>query len=91
MAFASSFPQSNGILDPTDPEHDPVSVYFEKQGDDSLFRVVACYKFTREELDEINRTGRVWISFKTAPVPVFSLDGISPFKEKFDEVSGEHA
>lgn len=43
--------------------------------------VVSCYKPTKEELEEINKTGRIWLVIMGATMPPAALMGVSPFKE----------
>jgi len=78
-----AFDNENVVLNPPrEPafrDVEPLPVY---QGPDSdgMEVTIACFKMSREELDEINRTGRVWIILRGEVVPIFTLDGVSPFK-----------
>jgi hypothetical protein len=40
--------------------------------------VVSCWKVTREELDEINRTGRLWLMIVGNTMPPAVITGIKP-------------
>lgn len=40
--------------------------------------VVSCWKLTREELEEVNRTGKIWLTVLGASMPPVILDGIKP-------------
>lgn len=42
-------------------------------------RVVSCWKPTRAEIDEIARTGRVWVQVLGDTMPPMSVEGVSPF------------
>lgn len=41
--------------------------------------VISCWKMTREELEEINRTGRVWLLVWGHTMPPAALAGMKPF------------
>ncbi len=41
--------------------------------------VISCWKMTREELDEVNKTGRVWLMVWGVTMPPACLCGIRPF------------
>ena len=41
--------------------------------------VVSCWKVTQEELDEIRRTGRVWLIVHGQTMPPVSLSGLLPW------------
>jgi hypothetical protein len=41
--------------------------------------VVSCWKLTQKELEEINRTGRVWLLVYGQTMPPVALDGSKPF------------
>ena len=41
--------------------------------------VISCWKMTREELEEVNRTGRVWLLIWGQTMPPAALAGIKPF------------
>lgn len=58
----TSFAESNGTLDPPRGMEDccdPLAVAYGKLNEMPV--VVSCWKLTKEELEEINRTGRVWL------------------------------
>lgn len=40
--------------------------------------VVSCWKLTRQELDEVNRTGRVWLIVLGRTMPPVAIDGVKP-------------
>lgn len=42
--------------------------------------IFECWEFTKEDLEEVNRTGRIWISLMMRGVPPVSLQVESPFK-----------
>lgn len=42
--------------------------------------IVSCWKLTKEELEEINRTGRVWLMVLSNGMPPVALSGLYPFE-----------
>lgn len=78
----TSFAESNGVLDAPkgmEAECDPLSVAFAQMG--SMPCVVSCWKLTTEELETINRTGRVWLLIAGQTMPPVVLQTEKPFKE----------
>ena len=47
--------------------------------------VVSCWKLTKEELEEVKRTGRVWLTVLGVTMQPAVIEGISPFKEVGDK------
>jgi len=74
------FAESNAVLSrPPDMEDcDALSVL---RGQDLQNRpvVVSCWKVTAEELEEIKRTGRVWLLLWGPSMPPATVSGIKPF------------
>lgn len=87
MAFPTSFDESNAVLGRpdgvTDEQCGPLSIAYARQPD-GIPNVVSCWKLTREELDEINRTGRVWIGVLGEGMPAIWVSGVSPFVPQLD-------
>ncbi len=84
MAFPTSFDESNAVLSkPPDMTHEECeSLSVCKTIDaDSTPVVISCWKLTREELEEINRTGRVWLGILGETMPPAWIAGQSPFSE----------
>ena len=81
MAFPADFPESNNVLGaPGDmgiEECEPLSVAHAFQDNHPL--VISCWKLTREELDEVNRTGRVWLGIFGQTMPPAWVSGQRPF------------
>lgn len=82
MGVATSFDESNHHLGPpkgvSEDECYTLSTW---QGPlDGQPVVVSCWKFTAEELAEINRTGRVWLMIWGATMPPACVLGTSPFQ-----------
>lgn len=83
MAFAAGFQQENDVLAA------PVGVSSEDVQALSICRtslpddtpvVISCWKLTQEELDEINRTGRVWLVLWGRSMPPAYVAGCNPFE-----------
>ena len=48
--------------------------------------VVSCWKPTKEEMEEIQRTGRVYLAVMGPVMPPVVVDGFNPI-ERFDDVN----
>lgn len=74
----SNFDESNGSLDPpkgvSPDECHPLYVFRDGR------HVVSCWRVTQDELDEINRTGRVWLTIWGPTMPPALPSGTYPFK-----------
>jgi hypothetical protein len=83
MAYPSSFDESNHVLSRpmsmTDEECVPLSV-LQTETEDGHPVTVSCWKLTEEELQEINRTGRVWLMVCGDSIPPVAVCGQKPFK-----------
>lgn len=81
MAFPSSFEESNGVLNvPAGMSEDdctPLSVCH-ATGPGGMPMVVSLWKFTAEELEEVKRTGRVWLGIVGATMPPAFVSGFKP-------------
>lgn len=82
MMFPASFDESNHVLGkPEDMSHEDcacLAVFIGEQPN-NLPVVVSCWKPTAEELEEINRTGRVWLGIIGHTMPPAWLSGHNPF------------
>lgn len=80
---AASFDEANIVLsrppDMTADECTPLSVWRGVTENDAPI-VISCWKVTAEELEEIKKTGRVWLTVVGYTMPPVSLAGTSPFK-----------
>lgn len=83
----TSFPESNHVFDkPSDMSRDhcdALSVWV-GQVDDGEFQsdvIISCWKPTAEELEEINRTGRVWCWHYGSGLQPHCITGTNPFKQ----------
>lgn len=86
--FPTGFDEENGVL------HPPPGVDIEEVQMLSVWRggikdietgklspvVISCWKPTKEELEEINKTGRVWLYIWGETMPPASVGGQNPFK-----------
>lgn len=82
MAVLSSFSEANAVLDkPPDMTYEQCEAasVLRTQQTDGMPVVVSCWKLTREELDEINRTGRVWLGVCGVTMPPSWVSGVKPF------------
>lgn len=82
MAFPSSFDESDEILSaPPGMESrvEPLSVLRTIDGDGKTPSVISCWKLTKEELDEVNRTGRIWVGVAGITMPHIWISGQNPF------------
>lgn len=91
----SSFDESNGIADTPaglKPETvEPLAVYRGLQPTIGMAPqpiIISCWKPTQAELDEIARTGRVWVGMMGHRMPPTWVSGDSPF-EGLEEAADE--
>ena len=47
--------------------------------------VVSCWKLTKEEMEEVKRTGRIWLAVTGMSMPPVWLDGFNPFQKQPSE------
>ncbi len=86
MAEACSFDESNLVLSAPEGLESRVSALSVYKGLDSGFStVVSCWKFTQQELDNINKTGRVFIGVMGETMPPIWVDGNHPFKQESND------
>jgi len=78
----TNFDESNKFLDkPQDMSYDDCSVLNVWQGltiDSEQPCTVSCWKVTQEELEEINKTGRVWLMVFGGGMPPVMVCGLKP-------------
>ena len=81
-----AFDEENCVLHPHPPEDmsvddcEVLSVY-RKLYPEGGGLVVSCWKPTKEEMEEIVKTGRVWLTISGSTMPPAYVSGISPWKE----------
>lgn len=82
MAEPASFDESDDYLDRppcmTDEQCSPLAIA-RASDSDGLPVIISCWKLTQEELDEINRTGRVWLGIYGHSMPPAWVLGKKPF------------
>ncbi len=80
--IATSFDESNVVLGRpegmSDDECSCLSV-LRTETDGGTPVVVSCWKLTADELQEIIRTGRVWLTVCGQTMPPVTVDGKRPF------------
>lgn len=83
MAFPSSFDESNATLSPPDgmTEDEVQSLAIARVYDhiNNTPVVISCWKLTKEELEEVNRTGRIWLGICGVTMPPAWILGQKPF------------
>ena len=79
----TSFPESNGYFDKPDgmsrDDCDALSTFTYLDPHLKIPVIISCWKPTKEELEEINRTGRVWAYHYGAGLQPHSIGGHNPF------------
>jgi len=78
----TSFTESNCVLDkPDGTTYDECQVLSVWRGTsiDGVPLVISCWKLTKEELAEINETGRVWLTILGETMPPAAVEVKSPF------------
>lgn len=84
MGVPCDFDESNVVLSkPAGLTHDqcqPLCAMRARKPDGTPF-LVSCWKLTAEELAEINRTGRVWLSIMGHTMPPACVTGDKPFED----------
>jgi hypothetical protein len=82
MAVPASFDESNAVLgrppDMTDEQCGPLSIA-RATDTEGLPLVISCWKLTQAELDEVNRTGRIWLGIVGITMPPAWIAGNNPF------------
>ena len=81
--IAANFEESNLYFDkPEDmsyEECEALSVWAGHAADGQPL-IISCWKPTKEELEEINKTGRIWCFHYGTDLQPHALSGINPFK-----------
>ena len=81
--IATSFDEANAVLSKpaamSDDDCACLSVLRSIQPN-NIPIVLSCWKLTKEELEEIQRTGRVWLTVVGSTMPPVALDGICPIQ-----------
>lgn len=80
--FATAFDEETNVLGPPEgmTEEDVYSLsVWQGKDEDGQSRVISCWKLTKEELEIINKTGRVWLHVLGDTMPPVALEVASPF------------
>lgn len=78
----TSFPEETGFLDsPPGVDADrcetlPVHVGVLPEGEPVI---ISCWKITVEELEEVKKTGKIWVMVWGSGTPPLAITGFSPF------------
>jgi hypothetical protein len=76
------FKESNLVLskpmDMTDEQCMPLSVW-KGNCDDGTPEIISCWKLSKEDLEEINKTGTVWLRIVGQGMPPVTLQTETPF------------
>ena len=87
--FTSGFEEENAVFHPPQgmsaQDVETVGVFKGKNTNGHKV-IISCFKVTPEELDEITRTGRVWLHILGWDMPPCSLSGHHPFSTSEEEV-----
>jgi len=77
----TSFAESNGVLDkPEDMDRAACEALAICRADqEGVPVIISCWKMSKEELDEVNKTGRVWLVLAGNTMAPAFLTGVSPF------------
>lgn len=76
---ACNFEESNQLFGPPKGmTEDEVHTLYTYKGDR---QVISCWKVTQEELEEIQKTGRVWLIVMGNDMPPVNLSGTFPFEK----------
>lgn len=76
-----AFAESNKVLSPPpglEEDCEALSVFSGTLGGDPC--LIACFKLTEAEFEEVNRTKRVWVGIRGSTLPPVFLTGCSPFE-----------
>ncbi len=80
--FATSFDESNCVLSVAEDMKEECSclsvLRITDQNNNRM--IISCWKMTKEELEEINKTGRIWLSIIGDVMPVTGISGVKPFE-----------
>jgi len=86
---ASGFHESNHVLGPPEGAteeqvHSLACFVGVDEGDYNV--VVSCWRPTQEEINEIQRTGRIWLTVMGNSMPPVRMQAFKPFKKEGENV-----
>lgn len=79
---SSAFNQENLVLNPPpgmETDCESLSVFSGKDVMDKDV-VISCWKLTKEELEEFNKTGRIWLIVRGQTMPPVALTATCPWE-----------
>lgn len=79
MAVAIAFPESNSALGPTEGGVGYILPVHAGSASEGLPQIISCWKLTPEEVQEVVKTGKVWLRVLGGHPPVL-VQGDSPFE-----------
>lgn len=94
MAFAADFDESNLVIRPAKGSPDnvqPLNVCYVKDEESGAMYLTSCWKLTAEELEEINRTKRIWVIIHGLKHPPITLSGLKPVSKMENNDEGKKA
>ena len=78
----SGFQEANTVLNPpygVDLDDCEAINVFQGRSQDGIQVVISCWKITQKELEELKKTGRVWLWVWGRPMPPVALGTDHPF------------
>lgn len=82
--YPCSFDEANKVFDkPNNMTYEECGALNVFIGQDTVGTpvIISCWKPTKEELEEINNTGRIWCFHYGLSLPPHAIAGNNPFKE----------
>lgn len=81
--FPVAFEGSDIVLSkPNETTHDEVEcLSVQRVMNGRHMAVLSCWRVTKEELEEISKTGRIWLMVMGETMPPVCLDGVKPQME----------
>ncbi len=79
---ACGFDESNCVLDkPQDMTHEQCTSLEVWRGpnQEGITQVISCWKLTKEEVDELLKTGRIWVIIAGKTMPPLFLSTLRPW------------
>lgn len=81
---ACNFEESNAVLSKPDcmthEECTPLCVYQGVESTQNMPVIISCWKITKEELEILQKTGRIWLHVLGTAMPPLALDLRHPFE-----------
>lgn len=84
-----AFPEKNDVLTAPQGKTKNISTLPIYRGDNHGMPIISCWKLSPEELEEVQKTGVIWLWVMAPTTYPVSLSGISPFKPVDADHSGD--